>query len=211
MKKLTVLLMLLISLVFEAQTYIFDHLITYESTRIQPNASEPYPYQVAINSKNKDYILQIGQQGLGNILDFKTNENHQVSIIKPEKGNVVFSYLKTSKIKKDEKIFYYHSKINKSGEYVIQSFEDKKMRKLKNEVVVKVKEFPLNLLMIYGDISDQQHIEINQQLQNLLNPTKSYLIESEIMDYKNGYIFQYIYKNSQKFDLKIDVPEKRIN
>lgn len=89
----------------------------------------------------------------------------------------------------------------------MQTFEDKKFKNLINEVLLTLKESPLNFIFIDGDIIKEHKNEIVLELRSMLDPTKTYLVESERMDYKNGFIYEYRLKGFSKVDLSILVSD----
>lgn len=204
LKKILPLLFLMICFQLYAQNYSFDYILTIESDRIQPNPTSPVESQIGINSKNPDYQFFIGKDGLGTISDNKTIQYHKIAIIKKQDtGKFVFNHLKSRPYTYKKNKYYYKSKKVAENKYVVQTFEDKKFKNLINEVLLTLKESPLNFIFIDGDIIKEHKNEIVLELRSMLDSTKTYLVESERMDYKNGFIYEYRLKGFSKVDLSI--------
>lgn len=195
---------------FNAQNYSFDYILTIESDRIQPDPTFPVESQIGINSKNPDYQFFIGKDGLGTISDNKTIQYHKIAIIKKQDtGKFVFNHLKSRPYTCKKNKYYYKSKKVAENKYLVQTFEDKKFKNLINEVLITLKESPLNFIFIDGDIIKEHKNEIVVELRSMLDPTKTYLVESERMDYKNGFIYEYRLINFSKVDLSILVSNNK--
>ena len=209
-KKILPLFYMMICFQLNAQTYSFDYILTIENERIQPNPSTPVESQIGINSKNPDYRFFIGKDGLGTISDNKTTQNHKIAIIKKqETGKFVFNHLKSRPYPFKKNKYYYKSKKVAENKYIVQTFEDRKLKNLINEVLITLKESPLNFIFIDGDLIQEDKNEIVLQLRPILDPTKTYVVESERMDYKNGFIYEYRLKSFSIVDLRILVSNNK--
>ena len=205
MKKYILLLFIVVSSLLKAQTYTFDNVLTYESTTKLENSTVKNMYHFAINSTNSSYILTI-TNGYGSINNFEKNERYLFSYKVMDDRNLDFNYLETRKIIENKKSHYYNSKLNENGEFKFQTFTNRKKSKVKNEVVMKLREAPFNLLYVGGDHIYQEEKLLLSQLQSSLDSTKSYIMESIEIHHTNGYIFNCNFVRSEKFNLEIKVP-----
>lgn len=208
MRKNLLIIFSFLSVLYYTQKFNFDYLLTYDCTMKNTDFSKNEPYQIAVNSSNPDYVLYIWKYGNGMILNYKTDESYAISISALQDGKMDFQYL--SRYKKEEKKepIYYISKLNKSGDYIFQVFKNKKMRKVTSEVILKMQESPFNLLFIATDNKYQNRKFMLKQLQSSLDPKKNYIIENGIINYDNGYSFNFKFKKSEKYNIEIEVPQK---
>lgn len=209
MKKLILLLFLILGWYADSQKYTFDHVLTYDCSTKIPSSTIKHNFHIAVNSSNPNYVFHIRINGFGTLENYKTNEKHSFSTKVMEDGGLDSNYLKTYKIAENKESYYYNSKLDDSGVFQFQIFKNRKKTKVKNEVEIKLKEAPYNLLYVEGDHFYKEKKILLSQLKSSLDSTRSYIMESETIHHSNGYIFTCNYIRSEKFKIDLTIPFSR--
>lgn len=92
---------------------------------------------------------------------------------------------------------YYSAIKIAENEYLLQVFDNAELKKSTQNITVKLKESPVDLLFVNADIIPH-NIYLVSKLKEILDPSKKYVIESSRVDYKNGYLFVQTLKGYKK-------------
>lgn len=199
MKKNLLLLFSFFSLLIAAQQDSFDYILSYESKREKPKEAKKYieNAQIAINTEDPSYFMYIYTDKTTRLFDFK---NLYVYHFKGKStAEDLMSNLKmTGSVKTTTPHTAYYSAIKiAENEYLLQVFDNAKLKKSTQNIAVKLKESPVDLLFVNADIIPH-NIYLVSKLKEILDPSKKYVIESSRVDYKNGYLFVQTLKGYKK-------------
>ena len=201
MRKNLILIFSFLSLLFSAQQDSFHYILTYESIREMPKKG-PYKKgieKIAINNEDSSYYMYIYPDKTARLFDYQNFFVYHFKI--NSKTDHLMSNLKmTSSVKMSGlKLAFYSAKKLKENEYLVQVFDDADMKKSTTDITVKIRETPVNLLFINADIGPHS-IQLEAKLKELLDPNKTYVVESSRVDYKNGTIFNTKLKDYKKIE-----------
>ena len=207
MKKALYILVFVFYALSNAQTYSFDYELMIESVGIKPKQGV-YQNKILINSKDHNYQLILKEDGTAVLSDNNKKLYINLLIKKDKQTNQTVILFQSERPFNVEKTWYTSAKKIGDNQFLLSTFDQKKMKRSVNEMKVILEEAPANLLVISSDLGFGLENSLYKDLVSSLDPTKTYLIRKNTVDYKNGYIFEFNLKNFEKTELSFELPEK---
>ena len=178
-----------------------------ESIGIQPK-QKSYTSKIMINSKDHNYQLILKEDGTAVLSDNNKKLYINLLIKKDKQTNQTVILFQSERPFNVEKTWYTSAKKIGDNQFLLSTFDQKKMKRSVNEMKVILEEAPANLLVISSDLGFGLENSLSNDLVSSLDSTKTYLIRKNTVDYKNGYIFEFNLKNFEKTELSFVLPEK---
>lgn len=201
MKRTVISFFLLLTLILNAQTYVFDNVITIEVNGKNQN-------QNIINSENDNYILFLKSENTAEIFDRITKIRHFFKVSYQVDDKISLEYVRSCdesqyfEVTRQKKWDFRVEKLN-DNEFILAKYKSKKSKKSKCEIIIKIEESDLDNIIFLHSIEDE-FIEI---LKPYLDSTKNYTIKE--MHFSKGYSGNILkLKNVVQYDLKVELPQK---
>lgn len=207
MKKNLIIILITLACFANAQKYSFDYELMIESVGIKPKQGV-YQNKILINSKDHNYQLILKEDGTAVLADNNKKLYINLLIKKDKQTDQTVILFQSERKFNEEKIVYTSAKKFSENQFLLSTFDQKKMKRSVNEMKVILEEAPANLLVINSDLGFGLENSLYNNLVSSLDSTKTYLIRKNTVDYKNSYIFEFNLKNFEKTELSFELPEK---